>query len=149
MILYTSFLPGLEGEVVGDVRLCVQQRLLVSLSMDELALSQSQTPLLYVKDDWIWQMALHDKQRTENHLKQFHSPKYQTRVAQNNCCAETTVPDYLQVTYHSLLHVRVGFQCDECAPHIEQRTSGTRHLAETSSCYSGHHIHSQFWMSTF
>lgn len=37
--------------------------------MNELSLSQSQTPLLYVKDDWIWQMALHDKQWTENHLK--------------------------------------------------------------------------------
>lgn len=55
--------------MVGDVGLCIQEGLMVSLSMDELTLSQSQTPLFYVKDDWIWQMALHDKQRTENHLK--------------------------------------------------------------------------------
>lgn len=71
------FLPGLEGEVVGDAGLGVEQGLLVSLSMNELTLAESQTPLLYVKDDWIWQMALHHKQRTENHLRQIHSHKYQ------------------------------------------------------------------------
>lgn len=114
--------------MVGDVRLCVQQGLLVSLSMNELALSQSQTPLLYMKDDWVWQMALHDKQWAENHLKQFHSPKCEKRVVQNNCCAERALTDYRQITYHSLLHVRVGFQGNERTPHIQQRTSGTGHL---------------------
>lgn len=58
--------------MVGDVGLCIYQGLPVSLAMNELTLSQSQTPLLYMKDDWVWQMALHDEQRTENHLKQFH-----------------------------------------------------------------------------
>lgn len=84
MILYIWFSPGLEGEVVGDVGLRIYQGLLVALSRDELTLSQSQTPLLYMEDDWIWQMALHDKQWTENHLKQVHSHKHQNRVVQNN-----------------------------------------------------------------
>lgn len=134
-ILHICFLPGLEGEVVGDVGLWIKQGLLVTLPMNELTLSESQTPFLYMKDDWIWQMALHDKQWTENHLKQFHSHKYQRWVVQNNWCTS-------QITYHSLLHVGVGFECNECAPHIQQRTTGTRHLAETTSGYSGHHIHS-------
>lgn len=31
-------------------------------------------------------------------------------------------------THYSLLHVRVRFNCDQCTPHIEQRTTGARHL---------------------
>lgn len=35
-----------------------------------------------------------------------------------------------QDTHHSLLHVRVRFNCDKSTPHIEQRTTGARHLKE-------------------
>lgn len=41
----------------------------MALSMDQLALSQPQTSLLYVDEYWIWQVAPHYKQGTENHLK--------------------------------------------------------------------------------
>lgn len=57
-----------------------------------------------------------------------------------------------QITHHSLLHVRVGFNGEKCTPHIQQSTTGTRHLAEITSCYSQHHylhhIHSHLWIST-
>ncbi len=69
-LLFLFFLPGLESEVVGEISLGVQQGLLVTLSMYQLALSQPETPLLYVQDDWIWQVAPHDKQWTKNHLRQ-------------------------------------------------------------------------------
>lgn len=66
---FDLFLPGLESEVVGEVGLSVEQGLLLALARYQLALSQSETPLLYVDDYWIWQVAPHDKQWTENHLK--------------------------------------------------------------------------------
>lgn len=57
-----------------------------------------------------------------------------------------------QITHHSLLHVRVGFNSKKCTPHVQQSTTGTRHLAEITSCYSQHHylhhIHSHLWIST-
>lgn len=56
--------------------------------MDQLSLSQSQTSLLYMKDDWVWQMALHEKQWTENHLKQFYIHKHQKWDAQTNWCTD-------------------------------------------------------------
>lgn len=63
-------LPGLEEEVVGNVGLRVQEGLQVALPMYKLTLPQSQAPLLDVHNDWIGQVALHHKQRAENHLKQ-------------------------------------------------------------------------------
>lgn len=68
----------------------------MSLSMDQLSLSQSQTPLLYMKDDWVWQMALHEKQWTENHLKQFH---IHTNTRSEMCRltgapTDKSIPDY-------------------------------------------------------
>lgn len=53
--------------------------------MNELALSQAETPLLYVQDDWVRQMALHDKQRAENHLKQgIHSAQSEVSTRTNS-----------------------------------------------------------------
>jgi len=66
---FVSSLPGLESQVVRELGLGVQQRLLVALAADQLALSQAQTPLLDVDGHWVRQVALHDEQRTENHLK--------------------------------------------------------------------------------
>lgn len=63
-------LPGLERQVVGEVRFTIQQRLLVALSLNQLALSQPEAPLLHVDNHRIRQVALHDKQRTENNLQQ-------------------------------------------------------------------------------
>lgn len=62
-------LPGLEEEVVSDVGLRVQKGLQAALSVYELTLPQSQAPLLDVHDHRIRQMALHHKQRAENHLE--------------------------------------------------------------------------------
>ena len=62
-------LPGLEGEVVREVGLCVQQRLLVALALDHLALLQPQAPLLHVDDDGVRQVAPHHEQGAEHHLR--------------------------------------------------------------------------------
>lgn len=62
--------PGLEEEVVGDVGLRVQKGLQVALPTYKLTLPQSQAPLLDVHDHWIRQVALHHKQRAENHLEE-------------------------------------------------------------------------------
>lgn len=34
----------------------------------------------------------------------------------------------VQHAHHSLLHVRVRFNCDKSTPHVEQTTTGARHL---------------------
>ena len=65
--------PGLEGEVVCEVGLYVEQGLLLSLSVDELALLQAQTALLHVDDHRVRQVAPHDKQRTKHHLLNTHT----------------------------------------------------------------------------
>lgn len=62
--------PGLEEEVVGDVGLRVQKGLQVALPVYKLTLPQRQAPLLDVHNHWIRQVALHHKQRAENHLEE-------------------------------------------------------------------------------
>ncbi len=75
--------------MVGEISLGVQQGLLVTLSMYQLALSQPETPLLYVQDDWIWQVAPHDKQWTKNHLRQGIQKSHYRNILQNqNDCIE-------------------------------------------------------------
>lgn len=62
--------------------------------MDQLSLSQSQTPLLYMKDDWLWQMALHEKQWAENHLKQFHIHTRSEMRRLTGAPTDKTITDY-------------------------------------------------------
>lgn len=105
--------------------------------MYKLTLPQSQAPLLNVHNHWIGQVALHDKQRAENHLKE------QESVIEYHQWGNATVdivkgqdenlesPDD---THHSLLHVSVWFKSDECTPHIEQATTGARHLHGKKHC---------------